>query len=51
MQGALDDITVLDLGQVIGMPFCTMLLADMYHYLFSTKRSPAARDIPPLREF
>src|SRR6187455_1027281 len=29
MQGALDDITVLDLGQVIGMPFCTMLLADM----------------------
>ena len=27
--GALDDITVLDLGQVIGMPFCTMLLADM----------------------
>jgi CoA:oxalate CoA-transferase len=29
MEGALDDITVLDLGQVIGMPFCTMLLADM----------------------
>ena len=29
MQGALDDVTVLDLGQVIGMPFCTMLLADM----------------------
>ena len=29
MQGALDDITVLDLGQVIAMPFCTMLLADM----------------------
>ena len=29
MAGALDDITVLDLGQVIGMPFCTMLLADM----------------------
>src|SRR2546423_10644503 len=27
--GALDDVTVLDLGQVIGMPFCTMLLADM----------------------
>jgi crotonobetainyl-CoA:carnitine CoA-transferase CaiB-like acyl-CoA transferase len=26
---ALDDITVLDLGQVIAMPFCTMLLADM----------------------
>jgi crotonobetainyl-CoA:carnitine CoA-transferase CaiB-like acyl-CoA transferase len=29
MQGALDDITVLDLGQVIAMPMCTMLLADM----------------------
>src|SRR4051812_12040492 len=29
MQGALDDITVLDLGQVIAMPVCTMLLADM----------------------
>jgi len=29
MPGALDDITVLDLGQVIAMPFCTMLLADM----------------------
>ena len=29
MQGALDDITVLDLGQVIAMPICTMLLADM----------------------
>src|SRR5829696_3609770 len=29
MPGALDDITVLDLGQVIAMPMCTMLLADM----------------------
>jgi formyl-CoA transferase len=29
MHGALDDITVLDLGQVIAMPLCTMLLADM----------------------
>lgn len=29
MPGALDDITVIDLGQVIAMPFCTMLLADM----------------------
>src|SRR4051812_47442083 len=29
MQAALDDITVLDLGQVIAMPICTMLLADM----------------------
>ena len=29
MQGALDDVTVIDLGQVIAMPFCTMLLADM----------------------
>jgi CoA:oxalate CoA-transferase len=29
MKGALDDITVLDLGQVIAMPMCTMLLADM----------------------
>src|SRR5262245_52036816 len=26
---ALDDVTVLDLGQVIAMPFCTMLLADL----------------------
>jgi crotonobetainyl-CoA:carnitine CoA-transferase CaiB-like acyl-CoA transferase len=29
LQQALDDVTVLDLGQVIAMPFCTMLLADM----------------------
>src|SRR5215831_10316997 len=29
MKQALDDITVLDLGQVIAMPFCTMLLADL----------------------
>ena len=29
MNQALDDVTVLDLGQVIAMPFCTMLLADM----------------------
>lgn len=29
MSGALDDITVIDLGQVIAMPICTMLLADM----------------------
>ena len=29
MHGALDDITVLDLGQVIAMPMCTMLLADL----------------------
>ena len=29
MDKALDDITVLDLGQVIAMPYCTMLLADM----------------------
>src|SRR5206468_3614339 len=29
MDHALDDVTVLDLGQVIAMPFCTMLLADM----------------------
>ena len=26
-------------------------LADLYHYLFATKRSPAAKDIPLLREF
>jgi crotonobetainyl-CoA:carnitine CoA-transferase CaiB-like acyl-CoA transferase len=26
---ALSDVTVLDLGQVIAMPFCTMLLADL----------------------
>ena len=29
MEYALSDITVLDLGRVIAMPFCTMLLADM----------------------
>jgi crotonobetainyl-CoA:carnitine CoA-transferase CaiB-like acyl-CoA transferase len=29
MDRALDDITVLDLGQVIAMPYCTMLLADL----------------------
>src|SRR5215467_11903027 len=29
MKQALGDVTVLDLGQVIAMPFCTMLLADM----------------------
>jgi formyl-CoA transferase len=29
MEQALSDITVLDLGQVIAMPFCTMLLADL----------------------
>jgi len=29
MDRALDDVTVLDLGQVIAMPFCTMLLADL----------------------
>src|SRR5215475_2245962 len=29
MEKALNDVTVLDLGQVIAMPFCTMLLADM----------------------
>lgn len=29
MEYALSDITVIDLGQVIAMPFCTMLLADL----------------------
>jgi crotonobetainyl-CoA:carnitine CoA-transferase CaiB-like acyl-CoA transferase len=29
METALSDMTVIDLGQVIAMPFCTMLLADM----------------------
>jgi crotonobetainyl-CoA:carnitine CoA-transferase CaiB-like acyl-CoA transferase len=29
MEKALDDITVLELGQVIAMPYCTMLLADL----------------------
>ena len=29
MDLALSDVTVLDLGQVIAMPFCTMLLADL----------------------
>jgi crotonobetainyl-CoA:carnitine CoA-transferase CaiB-like acyl-CoA transferase len=29
MEGALADVTVIDLGQVIAMPFCTMLLADL----------------------
>ena len=26
-------------------------VADIYHYLFSTKSSPAAKDIPLLRDF
>jgi len=26
-------------------------LADMYHYLFSTKPSPAAKDVPLLKDF
>ena len=29
MEQALSDITVLDLGRVIAMPYCTMLLADL----------------------
>src|SRR5256712_11849251 len=29
MDQALSDVTVLDLGQVIAMPFCTLLLADL----------------------
>ena len=29
MDQALSDVTVIDLGQVIAMPFCTMLLADL----------------------
>src|SRR2546425_13202722 len=29
MDQALSDVTVLDPGQVIAMPFCTMLLADL----------------------
>ena len=29
MDHALSDVTVVDLGQVIAMPFCTMLLADL----------------------
>jgi crotonobetainyl-CoA:carnitine CoA-transferase CaiB-like acyl-CoA transferase len=29
MEHALSDITVIDLGQVIAMPYCTMLLADL----------------------
>jgi CoA:oxalate CoA-transferase len=29
MEQALSDVTVLDVGQVIAMPFCTMLLADL----------------------
>jgi crotonobetainyl-CoA:carnitine CoA-transferase CaiB-like acyl-CoA transferase len=29
MDHALSDVTVIDLGQVIAMPFCTMLLADL----------------------
>ncbi|HYC46823.1 MAG TPA: hypothetical protein VED01_15215 [Burkholderiales bacterium] len=37
MQGALDDITVLDLGQVIAMPFCTMRCAICAPYEYGPR--------------
>lgn len=44
MEQALSDITVLDLGQVIAMPFCTMLLADMGARVIKVESHEQARE-------
>jgi len=44
MEKALSDITVLDLGQVIAMPFCTMLLADMGARVIKVESHEQARE-------
>jgi crotonobetainyl-CoA:carnitine CoA-transferase CaiB-like acyl-CoA transferase len=49
MEGALDDVTVLDLGQVIAMPMCTMLLADMGARVIKVESRERLRTIPNSR--
>ena len=44
MEQALSDLTVLDLGQVIAMPFCTMLLADMGARVIKVESHEQARE-------
>jgi len=44
MEQALSDFTVLDLGQVIAMPFCTMLLADMGARVIKVESLDQARE-------
>jgi len=44
MEQALSDVTVLDLGQVIAMPFCTMLLADMGARVIKVESLEQARE-------
>src|SRR5207244_13589033 len=44
MNQALSDVTVLDLGQVIAMPFCTMLLADMGARVIKVESLEQARE-------
>jgi crotonobetainyl-CoA:carnitine CoA-transferase CaiB-like acyl-CoA transferase len=44
MEQALSDVTVLDLGQVIAMPFCTMLLADMGARVIKVESLDQARE-------
>jgi len=44
MEKALSDVTVLDLGQVIAMPFCTMLLADMGARVIKVESLDQARE-------
>lgn len=44
MEQALSDVTVLDLGQVIAMPFCTMLLADMGAKVIKVESLDQARE-------
>jgi formyl-CoA transferase len=44
MEKALSDVIVLDLGQVIAMPFCTMLLADMGARVIKVESQEQARE-------